>query len=590
MRKIVILLLSVISGISLSAQILPGFKPSGYFNEQQLIIEDSPPGTRILINAPTEGFDSGKNVLLIFYALPNGNTIEQTCGKKLKQGDDWHFDIQHIAAQTRYLRNIIEDKTIVVAYLETRQKSWPSWVSNTPDAISKIKKSVDDVAEIFAAWNPRITLNGHSGGGRFIFSYIASVNEIPDRIDRIAFLDSTYGYEDSLHGPKLVRWLSSGRNKYLCSLAYNDSVVVYNGKPLVSPTGGTWYRSKMMRDYLSDVFRFRIKEIDSLQWNIARKGRIEIILKPNPAGKIYHTIQVELNGFIHSMLSGTKYENKGYSYFGKRAYPDLIADTVIIPIRCLNIPKRKPGSETGSAFMKRISDLPLNDREEEIFRAVSSGNIPGFLRKMVVLSCNFADAEGVNHKVAFEVMPDYLSVGSDDDFCRIPMNPYTAQRLASVSGACLLTSKISDYIYNMAELKLQPFNNIPAGNADELVSKFIEHNSQIEMQLKEAGGNHGQLIAGIKKDVILSARIADQPGKVVIYGWHKPDGNPIQPVYSGHVWWYVDYSHGIRLMNNQVLLDGKPYLLTDILKDPVLYRIFSNEEVPMKQSVYIPKN
>ena len=93
-------------------------------------------------------------------------------------------------------------------------------------------------------------------------------------------------------------------------------------------------------------------------------------------------------------------------------------------------------------------------------------------------------------------------------------------------------------------------------------------------------------MAGIKKDLILSSRLAVQPTKVVIYGWHKPDGKPIQPVYSGHVDWYVDYSHGIRFINNQVMIDGTPVLFTDILKDPVLYRLFSDEDSPMQQPFY----
>jgi hypothetical protein len=109
---------------------------------------------------------------------------------------------------------------------------------------------------------------------------------------------------------------------------------------------------------------------------------------------------------------------------------------------------------------------------------------------------------------------------------------------------------------------------------------------QIENQRNEAGVKNGELVAGIKKDIILSARIAKQPGKVVIYGWHKPDGKPIQPVYSGHVDWYVDYSHGIRLMNNQVLIDGKVALFSEILKHLVLYRIFSNESQAMEQPYY----
>lgn len=570
----------------LNAQVLPGFKISGSFNEQQSVIENSPPGTRVLINAPIGGFGNGNQVLLVFYALPNGNTIEQTFGKKLKEGDDWHFDIQHIGAQIRYLRKILEKQTIVVAYLESGQKSWPVWKASTPDYQEQAKKIIDSAKAMFARWNPQVVLNGHSGGGRFIFSYLDAMKEIPGDVVRIAFLDSNYGYEDSIYGPKLINWLKTGRGRYLCTLAYNDSVVVYNGKPIVSPTGGTWYRSRMMQKYLSGSFPFRIQENDSLIRYNALKGRIEIILKTNPGGKIFHTVQVERNGFIHSLLSGTKHEQKGYLYFGSRAYTSFIADSVNIPIRRLNIPLRRADAESGSAFMGRISQMPLREREDEIYKAISSGNIPGFLRNTITIKDEFADSAGMMHRVVYEVMPDYLSAGCDSDFCRIPMNPHTAQRIADAFGASLLTSKLSDHIYQVADLKLMPFNYVPVGNANELVSKFREHNAQIEKQRKDSGAINGQLVAGIKKDVIISARIARQPGKVVIYGWHRPGGKPIQPVYSGHVDWYVDYSHGIRFVNNQVLIDGKPALLTEVLKDPLLYRIFSDESEPMEQPFY----
>ena len=111
--------------------------------------------------------------------------------------------------------------------------------------------------------------------------------------------------------PHLHRRVRNPTN--LCTLAYNDSVVIYNGKQLVSPTGGTWYRSRMMLHDLSETFRFTRMDRDSLIWNTALKKRVEIILKTNPGNKIYHTTQVERNGFIHSMLSGTRHENKGYT-------------------------------------------------------------------------------------------------------------------------------------------------------------------------------------------------------------------------------------------------------------------------------------
>jgi hypothetical protein len=118
MKYKIVFILPALLYFPLEAQILPGFKPSGLFNEQQLYIEISPPGTRILINAPLDGFNKKSSLLLIFYSLPNGNTIEQTSGKNLKDGDDWHYNIQHIAAQTRFLRNTIKNQTIVVVYLQ----------------------------------------------------------------------------------------------------------------------------------------------------------------------------------------------------------------------------------------------------------------------------------------------------------------------------------------------------------------------------------------------------------------------------------------------------------------------------------------
>jgi len=584
-----LLLAALLATLALAArtQPLPGFKPSGLFNEQQILIEDSPPGTRILINAPIQGFGEKDRVLLVLYALPNGNTIEQTFGKKLKEGDDWHYDIQHIGAQTRFLREAITDRTLVVAYLENDRKSWPAWSAATTDHREQVRKMVEEITALFAKWNPELVLNGHSGGGRFIFSYIDAHEQIPSQVVRIAFLDSNYGYDDVLHGPKLTSWLKPDSGRHLCTLAYNDSVVIYNGKPLVSPTGGTWYRSRIMKDFLARSFRLRKIERDSLIWYLSRDRRIEFIFKPNPGGKIYHTNQVEYNGFIHSMLSGTRHEQAGYRYFGRRVYSGFIADTVVVPVRRLNIPLREPQAESGSRFMTRIRDLPREEREEEIFRAAASGNIPAFLRETVTLRGNFNDLNGIPHTLEYEVMPDYLAIGSDDDFCRIPMNPRTAQRLADLFGASLLTARLSDHIWSKADLKLEPFFYRPVGNENELVTKFEEHNAQIERQMDESGGHHGQLVAGIKKNVIISSRITERPDRVVIYGWHRSDGSPIQPVYSGHVYWYVDYSHGIRFMNRQVLLDGRPADVRDLLKDPVLFRVLTDEDLPVESASYL---
>ncbi len=292
---------------------------------EKLVVIDNPVNkTLIKIDMPLLQ-QAGKKTLLIFYALPNGNSIEWTMGKQTGAGDDWHFDIQHIAAQARWLRQVITDRNLVVVYLANQLKSWPAWKKQAPDGPKEIRRIVDSITGMFISSNPEIMLDSHSGGGSFIFGYLDAVDRIPDNISRIGFIDSDYGYEDSLHGAKLVQWLSASKQHFLYVLSYNDSVVVYNGKPLVSPTGGTWYRSQLMQKKLATALSFKRTEDTAFISYHALNNRVAILLKTNTTGKIYHTEQVARNGFIHTVIGGTRYERKaGYHYWGERVYTPFI--------------------------------------------------------------------------------------------------------------------------------------------------------------------------------------------------------------------------------------------------------------------------
>lgn len=292
---------------------------------QEKVITIDNPVNRTLIRINMPASQTAKKTLLIFYALPNGNSIEWTMGKITGQGDDWHFDIQHIAAQTRYLRQLIKNRNVVVVYLANQLKSWPAWKKQQPDGPGEIRRIVDSISGMFASSRLEVMLNSHSGGGSFIFGYLDAVDPIPSQVNRIGFIDSDYGYEDSLHGAKLVQWLKASKKHSLYVLSYNDSVVIYNGKPLVSATGGTWWRSQRMQQRLSAEIPFT-KVADTAFINYyALNHRIAILLKTNPEGKIYHTEQVARNGFIHTVLGGTKWEKKaGYVYWGDRVYSPFI--------------------------------------------------------------------------------------------------------------------------------------------------------------------------------------------------------------------------------------------------------------------------
>ena len=119
---------------------------------------------------------------------------------------------------------------------------------------------------------------------------------------------------------------------------------------------------------------------------------------------------------------------------------------------------------------------------------------------------------------------------------------------------------------------------------------FINHNKLIEAQLS-AVATKG-IIAGIKKDVVQSMAVLQNPKqrRVAIYGWHRLDGKPIQPLYTGHVDWYVDYSHGIRLVYEKMIINKKTYLVEDVLNNPLLAKsICQDSTCAAMRYIYFPK-
>jgi len=303
---------------------LPGFTESPYLNEQILPFSMEP-NINVEINAPSvRRFDPNKKIMLIFYAAPNFNSIAETIGKQMQTGVDWHYNIQHIGAQTRFLRNMLTDENIVVAYVATGEESWPWWKTRHPNPDEIIKHVVDTVLSVFKDYKVEVALSGHSGGGSFVLGYINAVQEIPNYVKRLCFLDSDYDYDNILHGNKIINWLKAADDHYLSVLAFDDRNVKWDGKTTEPPNTGTFYKSNLMEEKLSTAFAFK-EEQDSLFITYsALDQRIEFLLKLNPQNLMWHTVQVEDNGFIQTMLSGTVYEGKDYVYWGPRAYSRYI--------------------------------------------------------------------------------------------------------------------------------------------------------------------------------------------------------------------------------------------------------------------------
>lgn len=253
---------------------------------------------------------------------------------------------------------------------------------------------------------------------------------------------------------------------------------------------------------------------------------------------------------------------------------------IVVQAQDLKLKPRKTNALGGTAFANRISDstLSLAAREEIIFREIKSGNVPNFFRKFQKVVSK-ASIDNKDYELVFFVLPDYLAIGNDNDYFYMPMTPILAQKVANLLHCSLPTRKITNLIDQNATIKLTP-QPIPPSKAMTTLPVFIAHNELIKQQMQPYAIQHinGALTVGNKKDIVISNKIyGETTPRVVIYGWHQPDGKPIQPLYNKHTNTWADYSHGVRLVQNKMWLNGKRTKLAKILADPLLSQLLSDE-------------
>lgn len=227
----------------------------------------------------------------------------------------------------------------------------------------------------------------------------------------------------------------------------------------------------------------------------------------------------------------------------------------------------------GSDFFRQAVAMKWKQRDSLALLSLLDGNMPTFLGKFVPIHVSIIDSSnGKKIDATYYVMPDYISIGNDDDWARIPLTPMAAQQVADKYDCFLPTRKMVDDIYRAAKVKLEP---IPMYAFRDSTITMYQHHLIIEGQRQLRKG----LIAGIKKDIVISSKVSadKRPDREAIYGWHKPDGSPIQPLYTGHINWWVDYSHGIRLVHRKIRINKTWMDYKNVLNDPILKRLLCDE-------------
>lgn len=262
----------------------------------------------------------------------------------------------------------------------------------------------------------------------------------------------------------------------------------------------------------------------------------------------------------------------------------------------LNLPARAANAPTGTQFITIITNMSQTARENWILAQVAQGNIPSWMRNLVPITIT-KTINSTSHTLTYYALADYLSIGSDSDYFQEPMTPILAQRIANLTQCTLPTRLMVNQIWTNSTVKMTANTFSPSTYDIMAVSTFVLENAANKSERSTTTNAHplGALVSGDKKDLIVSTLIYNNlqtgvPKPVVIYGWIQPGGSPIQGEVNVHAESYMDYSHGTRLVQMAVTLDGSPNTVTNILTDSTLWPLLSDEGGTISPPYYTVDN
>jgi hypothetical protein len=279
-----------------------------------------------------------------------------------------------------------------------------------------------------------------------------------------------------------------------------------------------------------------------------------------------------------------------------------------------NFPAR-PSGPSASDFILTIAGegVPASwqAREKAIFKQIVAGNVPDAItKKLVRIDLSVTTAKGRTITGSVDVMPDYLCVGDDSQYVYMPMDPVTAQRVAFELDMNLPTARICHAIYEAAgkiDKKNQlnaiprdysntgPDRKAPRGRAQTSTAAYVEHSDAIKQRMSDRGLRLGELVAGHKKDVVISQGLHSNPLRIAFHGFYDDSGVPFEPCREpnnslpsckqmpahGHGKErnrrFSDYSQGVRLVSDEMIVDGKTWSMRKVLADDELCQLISSE-------------
>jgi hypothetical protein len=112
---------------------------------------------------------------------------------------------------------------------------------------------------------------------------------------------------------------------------------------------------------------------------------------------------------------------------------------------------------TGNDFYHQAFAMKWKERDSFAVKEILAGNIPSFLKKFKRIKVLITDSiTGKIIHAEYFVSPDYLSIGTNDDWARINITALRHKKLQTASIVFLPTRKMVDDIYKAAKIKLEP--------------------------------------------------------------------------------------------------------------------------------------
>lgn len=228
---------------------------------------------------------------------------------------------------------------------------------------------------------------------------------------------------------------------------------------------------------------------------------------------------------------------------------------------------------TGTDILRELVNTLGAVREEQVYKFALEGQVPLFLREWVEVPVAHGALSG-----SVYVLPDFFCLGTNEDYVYVPMGAMSAERVGGLLNARLPTISMVRQVYAHSRKQVAKPWGPPYDGSMSHTSRWSVQTAKVRAALFASGAKPGDLVEGHFKNVIVSKKVIDGRGVLLgFWGWFDKDGRPIQGDSQAHGAGYCDYSHGVRYVLNEMIVEGQLMSVDEVLRHEEYHHLISDE-------------